>query len=741
MGICTDFLTQLIKLIPNAFRTDLPPIFVANCLIFDGTAEIEAFLHSKSNNQNNNGLENQKFYDDWRRYRKQTWLDMLMKIKSFSELSSIICLVDVDRKVPAAKNVERLRNREYSAYTMKDLILLNMIEDNDKKLNELMKSGGYTIDINNGSNNKEDPSYKDEYMVLTDTLKNNYIWGDPKRIWATIPLRTLLKNKYCDIIRDIFGDNDFLLIPATTRLHSKYAIRVSELEEKLRQKKQYDSDDDVMDVDKVEDDKLTIKEAFAIEECAVRYKSPLLFIDGISKKQCDPDILLSSVESMEEYIKTDKYLVKTSLSPVNNNHNGSDNESQKYYQVAYMDEPRSSCSSSLIIKDEDSIDAPGIFMAPLGYKERLDLQSHGDDKTEYTHFSYKDLHSPGEADLKLCNFIQPDYGTNFVIRSDDTDLIPIVLKLVQQWHQVYKKIPNVWLDRTCNNMLRTNMESVKRYINVTEIWKYYHALNIPIERIMLLFLLKESDYVIPFDELNKGKIPGLEGTSNKASLFAFGVGSLMNKWFVHQKFKECVSIDWSKVKSLNDTIPLSFDEYKLQDFIFSRYREAVQSKVPKEDKNKYNDIVTLQGLENAIANYNKSAINNKVLLCLPKKLDFEFNIKRIGWNLNYWLNGTINARKGINFDNPMSPALECLERISVNANTYKSKHGWDIVEVSADKINPLDITQMNLPSIFKTSVNDNTSASSKLFSSDSKYFLYNDRKLYTVELAEKLMTR
>lgn len=751
MGISSDFLTILYNEIGStAFKSSLPTTFSANCLIVDGTAEIMRWLHSKSNRLmefDPNLNTHIRLYKWWEEDRKIAWRSLFTENPTvLGNVNLIVCLLDSDDKIPICKSVER-QTRSYDAYKWTDLVGLNMLEQ--------------VID-------PVDPEGDDQSYKLKSSLTDVGMWGDTKKIWATRTLRNLVKSKYCQIMMNIFGSMEFAqyiykIQKSITTSSGNGDNNNNSKNNTILNANRISSESDDMAIVMRETDHL-----------------PLVYLDGIKKVDACPDVCLESLEAMEEVCRS-PLLELRQTSPETRD---------------YMEEVGPLLKNNLYSNETKSIHNTGIFVCTVGHTVSTSseyssewVSQHKEKYFHYASFTDNVMRSPGESDLKATLYIHPSHGQNYIIRTDDTDLIPILLITIQRWFVASlrdakinsasldrtdafldKHLPVIWLDRTCNFQLSVNTQSRDRYINVTEIWKYLHKKGVAIEHFILIVMLKRTDYVIPFDKLNdpgsysastddeNGANPGIASNNNgdatkskiKAPTPMYGAKDLFQNVMSSEEFKECLSVtQWAplwknngggggggggdnvnsivksptlspstedgkdKVNDLdnNNKTHYRFSESRFGRYLFLRYKSALKKAVLQvAEKNNNTDNIVAKGLESRLETSNtylllsqiRDTINNiasdkkyTINLPLPTGRTATSNIRRMAWNLEYWINFHSSSDK--EYRSVVDEMAECA-LFETNASNQKvSLYGWKLERVSPLDINPSDILQVSLP--------------------------------------------
>lgn len=561
MGIDTDFVDKLIKLVPNGFFATVPDEARVDCLIVDGTSEIGAFLRAGGNIAESE----KKTYRQWERGRTEAWRDLLVQNQMFHDLSSIVLLVDTDSLIPAAKNCTRSADRGYNAYTTTDMMRLKYVESRDARWLRQINLKPANSEDSHGGGDVVDT------LELVDALQNEGFWGEPNRIWATTPLRQLLKEKYCQIMKRVLEQPDF------HQLHCVKSI----------------------------DNRMEVDEPFELKRRARDFHAPLFFIDAMSRHEIQPNFTMMSPEEFEQDMQIKSLHLRSSPGG-----------------ERFQPDQRALLNGRSV--GTDPVDVKGVWMGVLS--------SANHPASCFTPRTQCGI--AGEADIKCTRYIHPDFGRTFAVRTDDTDMIPILLGVLEQYRGRKLPLPTIWLDRTGNPSLRSNLESNKRYIHLNALHTYLVDEGIPIERFMLITLMRGTDYVPILDSL--GDPPPLKTNGKKAQTRSFCPIEKV-AWpllTTNAQFSQCVSVAWSEPAS-----PVTFDANKLRECIFRLYVTAIGDRI---DLVRATSFTQLQKL---VAEYNGGHRDAPVAIPIPSGDAVTANICRMHWNLNYWINGAAEAAR------------------------------------------------------------------------------------------------
>jgi hypothetical protein len=309
----------------------------------------------------------------------------------------------------------------------------------------------------------------------------------------------------------------------------------------------------------------------------------------------------------------------------------------------------------------------------------------------------------GEADLKIKYYLNSKYGRNFLIRSDDGDLICIVLLHLWCLFLAEKdksglsfnedkffaeELPIVWLDRTAGYSVNssTNPKVMAfRNVNVSALFIEIVKSNLSVVATVGAILLRGCDYVIPF-----GKIFTVTHSANelldpsipkKTAPPHFSAARVANLIFTQPSWhSKCFSSAYDRNR---DILTISCD-YKVLTDAFAVVYPTINSKSRTFAYG--SDIITLHT--------DKGIVRKEG----PPKNVLKGNVKRLLLTMDYWANAPsrILHQATHNPDGKLPPythyALQC------DPKTKANLHGWQLV--------PCSKKQENSTTVFRISKED-----------------------------------
>lgn len=232
---------------------------------------------------------------------------------------------------------------------------------------------------------------------------------------------------------------------------------------------------------------------------------------------------------------------------------------------------------------------------------------------------YFDSFKIGETDLKIVKNISLNHNKNFTIFSSDSDSIPILLLNMRDWIEKSTGFikSNIYID--------FGARSVKglRYLSVVELYRQVcrfmisYRVERPIETMCILIIITGTDFV---------EKQNFVGPSTVLNVFINGGNDLFKL-----KKDDCIFKSDIEIGDTNLRHSIQIAEHLLKNFI--------QLCMPKAHQIK------------------KKKLNNE-----PEKpiLNLDSYLRRIFWNMDYWVNGELN------FINP----------IELEKDTQLSMNGW-----------------------------------------------------------------
>ncbi len=262
----------------------------------------------------------------------------------------------------------------------------------------------------------------------------------------------------------------------------------------------------------------------------------------------------------------------------------------------------------------------------------------------------------GEGDLKIPKNIAKMPNGNIYIRSNDGDMIPILLLNMRRWIDKNSKFIKygIFIDTRS----RANQEK-GCIVDVVSLWRnilvyfkeYFPGIHCPIETICLLILLTGSDYTERFPQLGPATVwkSFLEG--GHKILFKTSQSRVI--YDNERKENEAILMDDSFGGMCHQRYSLTIKEHNVFEFLTFCYHKRIL--MGNQKKRKQNQYTSPSMERNRIfANF-----------IIPSDEEIISEIRRVWWTLDYWMNGISDSKE------PFTDPIE------LHKTSGLSKRGWE----------------------------------------------------------------
>lgn len=329
------------------------------------------------------------------------------------------------------------------------------------------------------------------------------------------------------------------------------------------------------------------------------------------------------------------------------------------------------------------------------------------DGTGFKHCTFYQSDTIGESDLKIEYHISRllPHG-NVFISSCDSDMIAILLLNMKDWIDPRTgMIPHsIYLDNTppgCDTAKSSYIDVVLLWSSILVYFEQNHPKVLhPIETFVVLMILSGSDFVLPFKQISPQRIwdafcHGGEDILFQASLkpsFSFDTVNKKIRKSTETVYHEPALMDDFKIQEFGSFVStnalvvcdqiigvpsayhaIKLVENKLFEFVLHVYQQILlveKGRFKGTVEEKYEFLKTAAEARDQKTN----SVSHKFEMRSADEMKAE--IRRVWWNLDYWINGGKPNRK---FEHSTEPYFKnCLEKNDEGLSVW----GWDLDPIS-----------------------------------------------------------